>query len=288
LRELRREKMTLAMSGQTNGYVYPLWELQILEGLGWARYQQTVADLKAFLLERAIPSFLVTLPSHPGREYHAARYAKVSELYRSHGIAFHDILQALVAKLPESAQETDVRQWGINPVNSHPGPAMTYLYALLTADILEADHADLLGPRIAPSEPTPPHINDWVPFDLNPDVIRTGTWAMEVPMAEKYMLRLPSGEPFIQLNLEKPVALKAARVYGNGLASATLTLTSRDPGMGYDDGTLYPFGRKTGIDLEWDLSGQECSQDANTIRFRMDFSTDDRRVEVTLVLMDGG
>jgi hypothetical protein len=229
---------------------------------------------------------VVTLPSYPGREYHKVRYAKVKDLYKSLGVPFYDILEDLSAKIPKTAQQTHARQWGINPVNSHPGPAMTYWYAVLTADILEMDYRDLLGPRVGRTERAVPHINDWIPFDLDPVVLKTGAWAMEIPVAEKYMLRLPSGEPFIQLNLDMPAALRAVRVMGKGLTSANLTITSRDPERGYDDGTLHLFDRMTGTDIKWDLSGHGCAQHVNTIRLTTSFINGDRRVEVTLVPMD--
>jgi hypothetical protein len=283
LRDLRQKKISLVMGGEKHGYPYAQWELQILHGLNWKQYRKTVGNLKAFLSQCDLPSFVMTLPSFPCREYHAPRFTKVKELYESSGIPFYDVLDDLLAKVPDPDLRADVRRWGINPVNSHPGSAMTHLFAVLAADILEKDYPSVLGVCEPAKEPVLPRINDWVPFDLNPVALTQGTWVMEIPLARKYMLRMPSGELFVQLNLERAVPLRAIRVAGQGLDTAKITITAENPELGYDDGTLHLFGQKTGTELVWDMSGRKCAESVNTIRLKTRFNNSDRRVRITLV-----
>ena len=165
---------------------------------------------------------------------------------------------------------------------------MTHLFAVLAADILEKDYPSVLGACEPAKEPVLPRINDWVPFDLNPVALTQDSWVMEIPLAQKYMLRMPSGEPFVQLNLERAVPLQAIQVAGQGLDTAKITITAEDPELGYDDGTLYPFGEKTGTELAWDMSGRKCAESVNTIRLKMRFNNSDRRVRITLVSTAGG
>jgi hypothetical protein len=288
LRDLRQKKISLVMGGEKHGYAYAQWELQILHGPNWEQYRKTAGNLKAFLSQHDLPSFVMTLPSFPCREYHAPRFTKVKELYESFGIPFYDVLDDLMAKVPDPDLRADVRRWGINPVNSHPGAAMTRLFAVLAADILEKDYRDVLETCEPGKEPVLPRINDWVPFGLNPVALTQDSWVMEIPLAQKYMLRMPSGEPFVQLNLERAVPLRAIRVAGQGLDTAKITITAEDPELGYDDGTLYPFGEKAGTELVWDMSGWKCAESVNTIRLKMRFNNSNRRVRITLVSTVGG
>lgn len=287
--EARSRKVAGTMDEKRFGYEYSQWQLKLLEGKNFELYKKTVKELGHFQVSSGIPGFVMTLPSYPDRAYFTPLYSKVIPLFKADKIAVYNILENFLKFYsgfnsdPIYATLDPVYTWRINPANGHPGTTATHFYAEQAADILEADYPQVLGERTPPAKPPAIHINDWVPYNLNLVASSSGIYTFKYPESEEYMLRLPIGKPFVQLNLEVPVAIKEIRLSGTGLKAASLDITAVDSQRKFDDGTIYSFEEKQGTSLVWNLKGQSSAKSANTIRLSASFQNNDRKLTLTLI-----
>ncbi|MEH2283912.1 MAG: SGNH/GDSL hydrolase family protein [Nostoc sp.] len=287
--EARSRKIPGTKDEKRFGYEYSQWQLKLLEGKNFELYKKTVKELGHFQVSSGIPGFVMTLPSYPDRAYFTPLYSKVIPLFKAEKIAVYNILENFLKfysrfnSNPIYATLDPVYTWRINPANGHPGTTATHFYAEQAADILEADYPEVLGERTPPAKPPAIHINDWVPYNLNLVASSTGIYTFKYPESEEYMLRLPIGKPFVQLNLEVPVAIKEIRLSGTGLKAASLDITAVDSQRKFDDGTIYSFEEKQGTSLVWNLQRQSSAKSANTIRLSASFQNNDRQLTLTLI-----
>lgn len=283
----RSRKVAQKMSGDTYGYEYTLWSQKILEGRNLALYRKTVQALASFQAASGIPGFVLTLPSAPTPDAFAANYNQVMPLFQTAKIPAHNILNDYL-KYYSALNLDPIYGWRINPANGHPAAASTYFHAVKAADILEAHASQVLGKRQLKSSPPVMRVNDWIPYNLKPTVSATDTFTFQYPTSEVLMLRLPVKRPFVQFNLEFPVALKAIRLSGAGLQAATLDLTVIDSKLQFDTGTIYSFDQKQGTAIVWHLEGQTIAKTVNTIRLSANFQNADRQLTLTLIPANAG
>ncbi|MEH2137446.1 SGNH/GDSL hydrolase family protein [Nostoc sp.] len=287
--EARSRKVPGTMDEKKIGYEYSQWQLKLLEGKNFELYKKTVKELGHFQASSGIPGFVMTLPTYPDRAYFTPLYSKVTPLLKAEKIAVYDTLENFLKFYsrfnsdPIYATLDPVYTWRINPANGHPGTTATHFYAEQAADILEAKYPKVLGERTPSAKPPAIHINDWVPYNLNLVASSSGIYTFKYPESEEYMLRLPIGKPFVQLNLEVPVTIKEIRLSGTGLKAASLDITTVDSKRKFDDGTIYSFEEKQGTSLVWNLEGQSSAKSTNTIRLSASFQNNDRQLTLTLI-----
>lgn len=283
----RSSKIAQAMSSEKNGYDYLQWEQKLFEPENFKLYQQTIDKLGIFQSRSGIPGFIMTLPSLPIPNIYTSNYSKVLPLFQSAKVPVYNILDNYLDYY-SSLKLDPIYGWRINPANGHPSAASTYFHAVKAADILEANYSQVLGKRQPSRKQLTIQVNDWVPHSLNPTSSMTGVFTFQYPTSEEYMLRLPVNRPFVQLNLEIPVALKEIRLSGVGLEAAVLDLTVVDPKLKFDNGTIYSMDSQQGNSLMWNLEDQAIAQSVNTIRLSASFKTNDRTITLSLIPTEAG
>ena len=261
LNELRFQKLQHLLSGPDYGYEYSNWELRLLKGENLARYRATLADVKRFHDETGIPGYFMTLPNHPSPQRFAPRHAGVAPLFSEAGIPFHDILD----EFTRAWGGLPLLRYAATPNDGHPGPISTRFFALQAANILESQYNGVLGARTKSPAATF-HVNDWNPANLavRHDVGRR-TISFWYPMSSENMLRMPFGRPYVQLNLELPLPIRAVRVQGSYLQSAAISYTEVATSTGFDNLQVRSLPPQRGDDLKWVLP-QRAGSLINTLR----------------------
>src|SRR5581483_7641108 len=136
---LRADKLAEQYAGPEYGYAYPDWELKLLEGDNFARYRHTIADVGALVGQTNVPTFLLTLPHFPNREYFDPRYAPALKLWDEAGVPVLNTLDDFIDQYGEApATGPEALKWGVNPADSHPGPQATHFFAAQAADYIES------------------------------------------------------------------------------------------------------------------------------------------------------
>ena len=273
----------MGAAGAKNGFRYAQWELELLKGENFTKYESTAARLSQKVRTLDIPVFYVTLPADPSIEYHRPRFEPVRALYERLGVPFFDVLDKVHSMLC-SGRDADLDvQWGINPVNRHPGAAVTHACAVAVCDVLEKEAAEVLeSPSIDHPDPAP-IINDWMPFDLGVERRSDETWTMTVPRSSKYMPRMPDDEPFLLLSLALPVVLSEVELHGENLAEVSIETTGVSPNSGFDDGSTQRYPQRNGPTARWDVGEKSDAQAVNTLRIKPRFSGNDRALRLRLV-----
>jgi hypothetical protein len=191
---LRNDKLSAQYTGPKYGYAYPDWELKLVEGKNFSRYHETVQQVGELMRQTDIPSFLITLPHFPSREYFEPRYDPVLPLWQAAKIPVLDTLGAFVEKYGDFSPTSPAAiAWGINPADSHPGPKATHFFATQAADFIERSWGDVLGLKDA-KQPHELVINDWLPNDLDVHPIATSKeiFELDYPFTTVHMPQLPS------------------------------------------------------------------------------------------------
>jgi len=286
-------KLTRTMSLKEYYREYGEWMLKLLKGKNFELYRETVQELDRLQSDSNIPGFLITL-SVRGQAYNTYLKSKIVPLLTKGKTAFYNTdeeflkFSSRLTSDPTYAKSDPVHMWRINPANAHPGAILTHFSAVQAADILEAHYPQILGKRNLSAKPPALHINDWVPYDLNPSTTASGVFSFNYPASEESMLRLPVNRPFVQLNLEFPVPLKEIRLSGSGLKSAALDLTAVDSKRQFDDGKVYSFDQKQGTALIWNLERQAAAKTVNTIRLSATFQNQNKQLTLTLIPANAG
>jgi hypothetical protein len=265
-----------AQAGSRDTYSYSDWELKLLEPPNIDAYRKVVRELKTFLDGTGKPSFVVTLPNHPGPDHFRVRHAPVAEIFRSADLRFHDLLDDFVREYPPGGE---VLQWGINPANGHPGTVSTRFYARKTADILERDYPDLLGAKSPLPAGRRPRINDWMPPAADVREVRDGEWVLSYPAPNDEMLEMPLGRRHVVLAFEEPVPIDRLRLRGDALGGAEVFLASTDPVTGIERKDSVGLGHRTGQALAWDTKEVVGADRVNAIRIVADLTPEVRGVE---------
>jgi lysophospholipase L1-like esterase len=260
LKQLRAHKWESSLQ---DAYPYDAWEGKLLEAPNLDAYAEVLVQLRALLDATKIPAFFVTLPNFPGSSF-KARYRPVVPLFRQAGLQFHDLLDAFMREYP--VETLPLLRWGVNPVNSHPGPVSTRFFARETADILEREYPSLMGHPAKHPAPLAPAINDWMPPVS--DVRRVGPedWELDYPVDEALMPTAPLGRRHLVLSFEQPVAIRTVRVAGEKLKQAELYATVVDPVTAVERDAPENLGPKSGSELSWTLSGERSRDPVNTLK----------------------
>ena len=285
----RNDKLAKSYLGPEYGYEYADWLTRIHDGETFRQYRQTVEDVSHFLHETNIPGIMVTLPEAPIAERFAFSYDKVLPLWRDTGIPVYDHLPALLRKFPDTeATGPKALLWGINPADGHPGPRSTAFLAQQTADCLERDYPQFLGPKS--SEPDAVRINDWLPFDLDLNPLqgkdRTGIFEITYPATDTLMPTMPLGLATALVALEQPVPLREIRLSGTGLKSAQVWLSTYDPVEHYDTEEWRSLESQQGRSLTWIVPDDLSIREASVILLRAEVAPDDRRLQLELHTCD--
>lgn len=249
-------------------YPYEQWELKLLEPPNIDAYRQVVAELGEFFRQSRVPVFAVTLPNAPKERGFRKRYRPIAPIFAGTGLPFHDVLDDFVAAFPGGGEGL---QWGVNPVNGHPGRVSTRFYAREVADLLERKYPDRLGPKTAPQR-LEPSINDWMPPAANVRRLGPGEWELSYPAPGAPALRLPIGKPYVLLAFAEPVAIRRVAVAGAGLGEAELYLGPIDPLTGVEPAEPVALGARSGPVEAWDLTGVAGAEQVNTLRLAARFA----------------
>lgn len=241
------------------GYPYEEWELAIVSGTHLERYQDEVIEpFGEFISQSGIPTFIVTNPVEPSREYYELRYENVLPAFEEAGLKVYNMLDdyLVYAQQPEHRKNL----W-INPVNSHPGTATAKFYSDYVADILERDYAELFGEKRNTDKTgieKDVRINDWMPFFLSPALMGENSYVFYYPnAAEGAFLHARAGEDYVKLNFEEPVNLAEITIEGSLLERIKLWVTKEDAELGYDTQELFFAGSAKGTVNSFDVSEYE-------------------------------
>ena len=273
--QLHERKMGLEQAGPQNGYDYHQWELEVLKSPSIDKYAETINEVGAHCRAVNKPCFFVTLPGHPSKEYFEPRHGPVKPLFQRAGLPFHDLVDHFVEKHSDML-ETPILEWGINPDNRHPGPRAAHFFASETADILERDHAAVLGPKAPRNKPL--RINDWLPADLEISA-RSDTSITYTAKVSNLTLRMPQREPYVQLDLETPHLASEIQLEGAGVKKAELFVTFVDPDKGYDTGVAVSLGVESSEKRSWKLPPRLLS----TVRIGGDIAESNAHVKLTIL-----
>jgi lysophospholipase L1-like esterase len=260
LEQLRARKWE---STRVDAYPYNEWEMKLLEAPNLDAYGEVLKQLGTFLASQRMPAFFVTLPNFPSPVFEP-RYRPVAPLFQQAGLPFHNLLADFTREFPPDVMP--LLKWGINPVNSHPGPVSTRFYARKVGDILERDYASLLGPRPAHPASLDPQINDWMPPASEVQRVGTADWALTYPGDEVTMPTAPLGKRHVVLSFAQPVAIRSVRVAGDSLREAELYATVVDPATAVERNAPRNLGRKSGSTLSWTVAADRTAEPVNTLK----------------------
>lgn len=276
----RSDKLAKLYLGPEYGYEYSDWVQRIHAGENFRVYEQTVNGVRQFLDEVNLPGLMVTLPEAPIAERFSFSYDKVIPLWRDAGIPVQDNLVGFIERFPQVGSDgPQALSWGINPADGHPGPRTTAVLAHLTADRLEHDYAQFLGPKSAPNSLI--RINDWLPFDLNVKLIGTGQFELTYPATDELLPTMPLEIPTALLALEQPQPLSEIRLKGSHLRSAQIWISTCDPVEQYDLQDWNDQGARSGNDIVWHLPAGLSSRDTSVVRLKAEFSSRDHHLQIT-------
>ncbi len=282
LTDRHKRRALLRESGNANGFPYPERELRLLQGRNFERYRSTLAELHDYFAFNGVPVISVTLPQFPSRSYFEPRYTPVRAAYAQADVPFIDLLDPFVARYGDVGNDVAaMMRWGINPANIHPGPRAAHFYATSIASLLESRYASILGTRVSHGQASTPHINDWLPYDLEPAVTLRNTVAFEYP-AERDLLRMAVGRPYIQMSFADPVELDEIRLIGPALESAIVAVSELDSRTGFDNPAIHSLGAQDGTAVGWKLAR---SRPVTTLRLSARFRGVDRYTDRHLQLV---
>jgi hypothetical protein len=109
-------------------YGYANWENHLYSPQNLENYRRLLLALKEFLDSKHIPFFFVFTPNTPNNSF-AELYKPIRELFDSLGIGYIDLYPVVVEKFGDVPRSQWPQKLYANPVNGHPGPALTSVYA---------------------------------------------------------------------------------------------------------------------------------------------------------------
>jgi hypothetical protein len=260
------------------------WELRLLEGENFVRFSGAVGRLGDLLRSTHTEAIVVTLPKLPDAEYYGARFSPVRPLFERAQIPFVDLTPNMIkwyeVIAPAVLQNNPLlilrplMLLQVTPANAHPSAALAHFYAERTADFIEQHYRALLGPRNQTDEPRTVTINDCAPIFAGLAPRTAGGYEFEYP-PEALLLTMPIRKPFVQLNLEDPVAVRRVELNGANLRSAQLFLTTIDPRVKADIGKIICLPEMTGTRCVWNLTRVDAP--VNTVMVHATFKNSSTR-----------
>ncbi len=285
LSALRAQKLTHKYSGEKYGYEYGVWVDKILQGQNFEEYKNTIKNLADFVKESKTPSSMVSLcmPFEP-----ASRLASVKALFSAAGLDFHTLTEAMqpwYARLITRRLVQGPFALAVNPANGHPNVTANHFYAVSTADILEKSYPQVLGEKSEPLKESDAKIkvNDFVPPIIAASNPKPNIFAMYYPVHDNEFLHMPIRRPFVQLDLERPSAIKEVHIAGNNLKGCSLALRARDPSISDQVVEIHDLGSKKGGGCTFKLKGERWNAGVDEILVTANIEGPDRLVLVELV-----
>jgi len=264
-----KERLTRKWESKfVDAYPYNEWELKLLEPPNIDAYREVVRELGELFHASGKPFVAVTLPNWPSRETFESRYRPIAPIFSSAGLRFHDVLEDFLREYPPGGE---ILQWGVNPVNAHPGPISTRFYARQVSDLLERYLRFALGPRDAVPLKLAPRINDWMPPSANLRPLGPGEWEFVYPASGSPAPMLPLGKPHVMIAFAQPVAIRRISVTGETLKAAELHLTVVDPATCVEQKQDIDLGAKSGKEPEWTLPASLKAAHVNTLKVTAEF-----------------
>jgi hypothetical protein len=276
---LRNDKLSAQYTGPEYGYAYADWELKLVEGENFSRYRETVEEAGELMRETAVPTFLMTLPHFPSREYFEPRYAPVLPLWKGAGIPVVNTLDAFIDRYgaaPSSGPESI--KWGINPADSHPGPTTTHFYATQAADYLEQKWPQLLGTNDA-QRPHELVINDWLPSDLGLRQVGPAEYELDYPVTTGQMPQFPS-PPAALVALRYPLPLAEVHLRGDSLRRSQMWALFQDEDQ-FEPETWHDLDRTAELGI-FIMPAHFQARPVSALRFTADCLGQDRRLRISL------
>jgi len=231
---------------------------------------QVVRPLGELIRESGIPMIVVPTPTQPNMGFYEPRYGAVFPLFQQAGLSVHSPYGRLVAQYADPKYKDYLY---INWVDTHPGPAASWLLGLFAADAVEQNYAPILGPK-GPGDKSELsiEINDWMPFELSPYAQREGAGLAQYtfwyppqslkpepfkgPFGGEYLydgfLRLPNGKKYVKLNFKTPVRISSVTINGGDLRAAEIYTLAVNEGLGFDDQRPVSLGRRRGTKCVWE------------------------------------
>jgi hypothetical protein len=245
LRDLRSRNLMSHYTGdEKNGYTYAVWEKKILEGKNFEDYTRTVHSLSDLMKNSGIPSCVVTLPM-PVERFREL-YVPVAKLFQDSGLTFFNLYEPMMDWFKK--KNLPLLSLAVTPTNGHPSLLAAHFYAVQTADILEKNYPQVLGPKTESRTKEAPglEIIDYVPWLMSVKSLKPGLFALYYPPDPKDFLVMPLQRPYVQLNLAKPTALKELHVLGKDLGACSLAVRSGDPDRMWETAAIHEIGSKKG------------------------------------------
>jgi hypothetical protein len=265
------------LAGPKYGLLQSDWELTLLSGAPLERFKEAVQSLGNYLETSGQQCVVIGLPTSGQAQYLHDRFTPVANIFREGGVAFADLSSAFLADssgpLSQGSSRTDLTSQWVNPGNHHPSPRICTQWAHLAAQEIVKRFGKQIPRMIMRTQAT---INDWLPCVR---ANRKGPADVELhyPNADCLPI-MPLGEPFFQMNLERPVPINTLRVTSNSLERIEAFACYSDASG--EESACYSLGACHGKCVEWHgLSSNE--RPVRSFRFVATFATSDRRIRIT-------
>ena len=154
-----------------------------------------------------------------------------------------------------------------------------------TADRLERDYSEILGPKTQPESKL--NINDWLPYNL--DVKRVSennfgetTFELTYPETTDLLPTMPLGLPTVMVALEQPVPLQQIGLSGRGLRSARVWVSTYDSAERFDTQDLVELGPQQHRTEVWNLPEYLAEREVSLMLIQADVHVDHRQLTLKL------
>ena len=235
---------------------------------------QVLRPLGELVREAGIPLLVVPLPTEPNRGYYEPRYGAVFPLFEQAGLSVYSPYGKLMEQY-ENLKYKDLLY--INWIDTHPGPAASWMLGRYAADAVEQKYAPIMtkngnggGQSTYLIE-----INDWMPYEVDPRPIwerdtssRYGIFypsriTEEVPFIGPFggeyfydgFLRLSPFKKYVKLNFKYPFQLAGVIIDGGDLRSAEVYTLAVNETLGFDDQHPVSLGKCSGGRYVWSDGG---------------------------------
>ncbi len=245
------------------GYQYCSWKYMLHSPENIERYDLTLSQVAKFIKDSKVPHIFITQKAPLGSD-ESYFINTVRGLFDKHNITFIDLGAELIDY--HLRHSGSLPNFNANPSNGHNGLFASRPLAEMTLSLLEKEYSQLLPKQTKPFKPL--EINDWVPHDL--EVLKSSkkTFVFGYPdETNKYMLRMPFNEPYVQLNFEFPLELSSITINGNNLVDSRLDFTVES----LRDEQVYRLGVKSGSSQKWDIPNDLKESRIRTLRFSTKF-----------------
>ncbi|MBR4618229.1 MAG: SGNH/GDSL hydrolase family protein [Bacilli bacterium] len=243
------------------GYVnYQSWLKELTKNPWKKMYEKEALEpLKNYIKEESdIPIFTIptlTFPSHSD----IIDYMKKE--WEKYEIPYYDATDDYIKAFPNSTY--DIREWGINPGDTHPAVKTTNFYGNWVFNLLEKEYPNIIGKHYNTSK-LPLEINDWTPYSLKPALIKDNEYEIIYPKENEKnsFLYLPIRKHYVKLNLKFATNIKSIKINGDNINSIELYTNSINHKLGWDDQVMKSLGKKKS-NFTWKLNNNDLITSIN-------------------------